>query len=369
MLHFYTATRFSSSPPFTSYLVRRPIAYLGALCQTLVSTWESANFFFGSIGIFPKVVGFAAKMERMNVDHIHAHFANHPATAAYVIHRLTGIPFSFTAHGADIHVESRMLREKVERAAFVVAVSEFNRKFILRKCGLTICDKIVVNHCGIDMSLFPKRATPNRSGVFRVLMVASLEEVKGHYYLVEAGRLLEEAGLDWECWLVGEGPMRRRIEGWIAEAGLRHRMILMGGQPRPRVLELLSRADVVVLPSVQTRKGKREGIQVALMEAMAVGLPVVSSRLSGIPELVKDGRTGFLTEPRDSKGLAGVLKRLAEDRELRTRMGLEGRRTVASRFDLTANTTRLLQFILGSVGSSRRQLTPDLEHLGAAQLR
>ncbi len=332
------------------FATRRPRRYFRALVKTLRATWGSWNFFLGAAAIFPKVVRFARLMEQLGIGHVHAHFANHPAAAAFVIHHLTGIPYSFTAHGADLHVETRMLAEKVEASAFTVTVSDFNREFIVRECGERVRPKIVVNHCGVDLDRFVPRSAHQNAGVFHILCVASLEPVKGHRYLIRACRRLSELKFEWRCSLVGDGPMRESIAQSIQDAGLAGRMVLLGPLPRPQVIDLLKQADAVVLPSVQTPEGKREGIPVALMEAMASAVPVISSRLSGIPELVVHGKTGFLAEPGDSDGLADYLQRLAGSPDLRQRLGLAGRQRVARRFDLRANARELAHLFARQIG-------------------
>jgi glycosyltransferase involved in cell wall biosynthesis len=323
------------------YLRHRPSAYFKMMAEVLGGTFGSANFFVGAIGILPKSVRFAYEMEKQGITHVHAHFATHPAVAGLIIQRLTGIPFSFVAHGSDLHVRRRMLDKKVEAAAFVVAISSYNKEIIVEECKGRFRDKVHVIHCGIDPDVFMPRDEKDAGGPFRILCVASFEEVKGHKYLVEACRLLHERGVNFICHLVGDGPVRSQVEAQITRANLEDRIIVHGPLKRPQVVELMQRADVKALPSVPTKSGKREGIPVVLMEAMASGLPVVSSQLSGIPELVEDGRSGFLLPPRDATGLAEALQKLHDDPELRFNMGRTGREKVLREFNLRVNAAEL----------------------------
>lgn len=333
-------------------LARDPGAYLGTLRDVLAATWGSANFFLGALAVFPKAVRFAREMEELGVDHVHAHFANHPTVVAFVVRRLAGIPYSFTAHGHDLHVERRMLREKVEASAFAVTVSEYNRELMVETCGEELRDRIRVVRCGVDPEVFRPASDPGLddepdavAGPFRLICVASYEEVKGHRYLVEACRLLRERGVDFALELVGDGPLRDRTEERIRDHGLDDRVEVAGPLPRPEVVRRMRAADAAVLASVRTPRGKREGIPVVLMEAMASGLPVVASDLSGIPELVEDGRTGFLVPPREPGALADALERLAGDAELRGRLGRAGREKVLREFDLRENARRLVRLL------------------------
>ena len=339
------------------FLCRRPRAYLGVLAEVLRGTWGSANFFFGAVGIFPKAVRFAYEMAAEGVTHVHAHFSNHPTVAALIVHRLTGIPFSFTAHGHDVHVDRRMLEEKVNAAEFAVMISEYNERLVMETSKGVDPEKIHIIHCGADTELFLPRTAQRTHGRFSIVCTGSFIEVKGHRYLLEACRVLKERDLDFCCHLIGDGPERCRLVEQIAAAGLERHIILEGTLPRPAVVELMRGADVVVQPSVPTRRGAREGIPVSLMEGMACGLPVVASRISGIPELVEDGCSGLLIPPRDAQALAQALARLLEDPRLRYEMGKAGRKKVCEEFDLAHNAARLVDLI-GAVASSETESSP-----------
>jgi len=336
------------------YLCRSPARYLGALARLLRSNLGSRRYFLGALGLFPKAVRFAQMMEDEGVTHVHAHFASHPAAAAFVIRRLTGIPFSFTAHGSDLHRDRHMLREKVAEADFVVPISQFNRDIILAECGSVHAEKTIVIHCGIDPEFFhPPRHedAPHASGRMRILCTGTLHEVKGQTYLVEACRRLAERGVQFHCELLGDGPDRNALERQIADAGLTGSVELLGRCTREGVAKRLREVDVFVAPSVPSRDGRREGIPVALMEAAASGLPVVASDLSGIPEAITDGEHGYLIAPGDAPGLADALERLAADRELRERLGRAGRERMLVEFDLYENARVLAQRFVSGVDS------------------
>lgn len=330
------------------YLRRKPRAYLGTLWTLLRATWGSVNFFLGALSIFPKTVYFSRLMAADGVTHVHAHFANHPAAAAFIVHRLTGIPYSFTAHGSDLHVDRHMLYEKVADAAFVVTISNYNKELIVKECGEQFRNKIVVIRCGVDVRVFQPRSRGSWNGQsadpFTILCIGTMYEVKGQTHLIEACRLLHEQGTDFRCYLVGDGPDRPALIEQSACAGLADRVQFLGLRPREEIAELLQRVDVVAVPSVPTKDGRREGIPVVLMEAMASGVPVVASGISGIPELVEDGQSGFLVPPRDPPALADALQRLYNDPLLRRRLGQAGRHKVVLEFDLSTNAARLAQY-------------------------
>ncbi len=323
------------------FLLRKPGVYLRTLWTLIRANFGSSNYLFGALAIFPKTVYSALQMQQQGIKHVHAHFANHPAAAAFIIHRLTGIPYSFTAHGADLQVDQHMLREKVAEAAFVVTISNYNRKFIEDVCGDDARGQVEVIHCGVDTSVFRPAEKRDEAAPFTILCTGTMYEVKGHTYLIEACRLLKERGLDFRCNLVGDGPFRDALMEQVREAGLGGHVYFLGPRTREEIVALLQQADVVSVPSIPTASGRREGIPVVLMEAMASGVPVVASNISGIPELVDDGKSGILVPPRDPEAIADAIERLWHDPALREALGKEGRAKVLREFDQHKNAARL----------------------------
>jgi glycosyltransferase involved in cell wall biosynthesis len=283
-------------------------------------------------------------MQAEGVTHIHCHFANHPAVAGLIVYRLTEIPFSFTAHGSDLHKDRRMLRRKVAEAAFVATISHDNRRLIVAECGEELAEKVHVLRAGVDTHLFaPVTLKPagQRRDALRIVCVGTLHEVKGQPHLIEACRVLAGQGIDVRCRLIGGGPDEKALRAQVEAAGLTESVVVAGPRTRQQVVEELWRADALVAPSVPTRAGRREGIPVVLMEAMSTGLPVVASAISGIPELVEDEVSGLLVPPRDAAAIARALARLAADPALRERLGRAARNRVLAQFDLEDSAAEL----------------------------
>jgi glycosyltransferase involved in cell wall biosynthesis len=325
-------------------LLRRPGAYLGTLVALLWANRGSRNHFMGVLGIFPKTVHNARIMRELQIEHVHCHFATHPAAAGFIIRRLAGIPYSFTAHGSDIHVDRSGLCPKVENAAFVIAISEFNRQVIVAECGGRTARGVEVLHTGVDTDHFrPGERPPREDDRFALICIGTMHEVKGQAYLLEACARLARDGVQLVCRLVGDGPDEPMLRRLAASLGIAHLVVFEGRRTRDEVAELLARSDVLVAPSVAASDGKREGIPVVLMEAMSSGVPVVASDLSGIPELVRDGQTGLLAPPRDPAALADALGRLHADPALRARLATAGRTTVQREFDIRRNAAKLVE--------------------------
>lgn len=333
-------------------LLQRPRTYLSAWYRALHGAWPNRNFLLGALGVLPKAAAYAREMQAMRISHLHAHFATHATVAARFIHHLTGIPYSFTAHGHDVHISLQGFAPKARDAAFWVTISRYNLDLLAAAFGADINRNAHLVHCGVDLQRLAPCAPPP-PGPLRILCVASFKEVKGHTYLIEACRLLHQRNIAFLCELIGDGPLRGDVEAQIATAGLTHHFRLLGQQPQPRVLERMCDSDLIVLTSILASRGDREGIPVCLMEAMALQRAVVASDLSGIPELVSDGVEGLLVPPRDSAALADAIGALAADPQRRERMGQAGRSKIAAEFDLAANAAQLGALLRDTAGTGQ----------------
>jgi colanic acid/amylovoran biosynthesis glycosyltransferase len=267
-------------------------------------------------------------------SHIHAHMLDTPTSIALYLSRFLDIPFSFTLHGSNIYLDPLMLGTKLRMAKKVVSISHYNVAHVRGKYGDATADKIKVIRCGVDPRTFhpePRKASTRPV----ILSIGRLMEIKGFPYLLEACSCLKAEGFDFSCLVVGDGKDREMLAGKAAALGLDGVVTFLGKQPQERVLQLLQEASIFVLASIITVRGGREGIPVALMEAMAMELPVVSTRTSGIPELVEDGTEGLLVEHSNAAELAGALGMLLKDAGVRERMGKRGRAKVVRDFNIT----------------------------------
>jgi len=283
------------------------------------------------------VIGSMAKAHR--VDHLHAHFGSDAASAAMLASRMTGIPFSFTAHAKDIFheaVDRALLRRKIDEAKFVVTVSDFNRRHLIDLAGKESEGKIVRLYNGIDLERFQvDRSISREPGL--ILGVGRLQEKKGFHHLIEACRVLRDSGASFRCEIVGEGPEREALERQIASAGLQDCVALLGAKPQEELINMLKRATLFVLPCIVSANGDRDALPTVLLEAMAVGLPVISTNLVGIPEIVEHGKTGLLAAPGDPVELANAIKSMLDQPKLRESLALAGVAKVKTLFNLRKN--------------------------------
>lgn len=285
----------------------------------------------------------ACLVRQHGITHLHAHFATRATDVASLASEATGVPFSFTAHAHDIFhvkVDQAALAATMERASFVVTVSDYNRRYLeglLRREGRE--GRVVRLYNGVDLGELRPKASPREPWL--IAAVGRLIAKKGFTHLVEAVRLLRATGHPARCIIVGEGEVREALERQIAAAGLDESITLLGARPPAEVARLVGRAATFALPCVVGADGDRDGMPTVLLEAMALGTPVVSTEVAGIPELVRHERTGLLVPEGDPVRLAAALARILEDARLGERLRAAALARVCADFDLDANVARL----------------------------
>jgi glycosyltransferase involved in cell wall biosynthesis len=284
--------------------------------------------------VWMQALALTWRMPRDGVTHVHAHWATMPTTAAVVVSRWLGWPFSFTAHAWDLFVRNPSLKAKVELAARVFTCTEYNRRY-LSHWRPQVRDKILCVYHGVDLERFrgPSPAQRLASPERLFLTVGRLVETKGYDVLLEAYRRLRDRGIAFRAVLVGEGPLRGAIGRRIARAGLGAQVELLPTRERAALRELYARAFAFVLPCVIARDGDRDGIPNVILEAMAMGLPVVSTTVSGVPEAVQDARTGLLVPPGDAERLSAALEQLVRRPNIAGVLGDHGRMWACAQFD------------------------------------
>jgi glycosyltransferase involved in cell wall biosynthesis len=318
-------------------ILRRPGTCAGLLLKLLRS--RSPRILAKNLAAFPKGLWLARRARDLGVEHIHVHWAATTATLGLVAGGLTGIPWSFTAHRWDI-AEDNLLALKLRRASYVRAINELGARELTHRGGDGAQVPEVV-HMGVEL---PPIAAARESEdlVFRILTAAFLLEVKGHADLVDALALLVARGHTVEWDVAGDGPLRGRLLEKVADLGVEERVHMLGFVPHHELLSGMRNGKwaAVVLPSIETASGVREGIPASLIEAMAHWIPVVATATGGIPELL-EGDAGLLVPPRDSVALADALERLIGDEELRQGLACRGRARVERDFSAGLVAARL----------------------------
>jgi glycosyltransferase involved in cell wall biosynthesis len=287
-----------------------------------------------------------------DADIIHAHFAAQTTDFAMEASRRFDIPFIFTTHAFDIfvHTPAGRLAEYAAAASTIITVTEFNKRYMLDRIGERFQDKIEIIRCGIDVERFTPVKRPVQEHV-TILTTGRLVEKKGISYAVRAMWALP-AGCSATLRVIGDGPLRGEIETIIAELNLHDCVKLLGSLAQSEVIREMQEADIFLLPSVTAANNDREGLPVALLEAQAMRLPVVSTHHTGIPEGVAHGVTGLLVAERDIEALAGALTELIRNPALRHTMGEAGRANIKASFDL-GNELGKLEVIMQRAVDSR----------------
>jgi glycosyltransferase involved in cell wall biosynthesis len=319
-----------------------PQRYLTLWGRVVRENIGSPNFLIRALALLPKAVYAAQEMERDGIDHIHAHYATHPALVAWIIHQLTGISYSITVHAHDIFVRTDMLGSKLRDATFIAAISEYNRNHIATLVGDWVRAKTQIVHCGIVPAHYPTQASPRQPDEpLEIIAIGSLQPYKGHKYLIEACAQLRRQKIPFRCRIIGGGEEQIGLQRRIHDASLGNHVQLLGARTQEEVATLLASAHCYVQPSIVTPSGKMEGIPVALMEALASGLPVIATDLSGVPELVRPDETGYLVPPADSTALAEALTAVYHHPDHAQTLAATGRQLVLDQFELSANVRQL----------------------------
>jgi len=318
------------------WLATRPLHYLRAL--RLAGGRGRAG-----LADFARAGWLAGQLREDGVQHLHTHFISTPADVAELVSCLAGLPFSISAHAKDIYLSNAEdLRRKMSAARFTVTCTDFNCR-TLRAIAPGV--NVQRMYHGIDHAVFHPRRRLVHGAIPLILSVGRLREKKGLDTLIEACQLLRARAVPFRCEMVGYGEEQERLQALITSHGLDEQVQLTGKLARDGVIERYAHASVYVQPSRVAADGDRDGIPNVLLEAMAMGVPVVATNVSGIPELVSDGRNGLLIEPDDPAALADAVTRLIGDPALGAELGRAARRAVTETFDNDHNLRLVIQLL------------------------
>jgi colanic acid/amylovoran biosynthesis glycosyltransferase len=291
------------------------------------------------------------------LDHLHAHFMTSPAQTTYLAHLFSGIPFSVTAHAVDIYgpnVEPESVKEIAEAAVTVVTVCEANERYLRNLLGDGVRIEVIYN------GIFITGEHAENGGRDRRLLLAvgRLVEKKGYHVLLEACRILRDRSVDFQCVLLGEGEERERLLEQRERLQLQDRVEMPGAASRTDVVRWMRRARVFAAPCVTAADGDRDALPTVLLEALSRGLPVVSTPIAGIPEIVDPGVEGLLVPPGDAGALAEAVGRLLGDDKMWSGMAAAGPAKAAARFDRRKSLPRLMQLFRQSASGRALEAVP-----------
>ena len=324
--------------------------------KTALFAWRRRDLAKGyatatTLGCFQYAVRVAAAIVRLRREgtapaHLHAHFAHDPALVALLVRRLTGLPYSFTAHARDlVQIPPSSLAARAAEATALVTCCQVNADYIAATLPARLPSVRVIHH-GVELDLFKPRPRPTVVADVQIVTVGRLVEKKGFPDLLRALGRLKASGRRITCRVYGDGPLLRPLAELRDSLGLADAVHFLGERSRETIIQALHSSDVFVLTPTVTEDGDRDGIPNVLVEAMACGLPVVSTSAGGIPELVTHSENGFLTAPGDVASIENLIATLLDSPKLRQQMGVAARRTVESGYDVNMAAERLQRIFL-----------------------
>lgn len=326
-------------PNFILNLISKPTTYLPIIVKVLGS-YPNLGFkmVLRAIVFQPKISKIA---RRESINHFHAHFTGNPALFAMLASKVNGITYSFTVHGKSLFVNPFLIKEKVAGAKFVASISEFNKKYMIKKFKLAEYQKkIKVIRCGVASSYLKEKKDPS-DHFLRIITVSRLAPKKGIDDILRALNVIKNLGINFQYRIIGAGILHSELVSLTKRLGISDEVIFLGSQPSETVFKELSKADVFVLTPKSKKTEIEEGIPVVLMEAGLAGLPVISSKIAGIPELIEHGKNGFLINQGDYEKLAGLLATLYKNPYKRTKLGNKLGEKVRKDFNLQENVSIL----------------------------
>jgi colanic acid/amylovoran biosynthesis glycosyltransferase len=322
---------------------------------------KNAKIAAKNLAVLPKAIYLSKLFRERNISHLHAHWASTTSTMAYIINSVTGIPWSFTAHAWDI-AENNLLSAKCRSASFVRAISEDGRNDIIDIVNdKTVADKLKVLHMGVVMPAIKRTAAASASEI-TLFCPANMVAKKGHEYLFLACRIMLDKGRKVRCLLAGDGPLEKRLRQLAHTLELENCVEFLGRLSHERLFDFYRKGEItsVVLPSITTEDNEKEGIPVALMEAMSYGIPVISTDTAGIPELLSEGG-GILIPQRDPQALSNAVESLMLNYSDYMRMSMKGIEKIRKDFNVQRVAEELLVLFSGATAPHCRKLNKSTE--------
>jgi len=321
------------------------IVYSGLLGKILFSRKTRTETRIKNLTTFFIAVDFSRRINWKDIKQIHSHWATYPALAAMIISRLKNISYSFTAHAHDIFLNKELLTEKIREAKQVITISDFNKRYLRRLYKANLNGKLKVIRCGINTNDFNfDRLRQNELKI--ILSIGRLTEIKGFIYLIEAIEALRDEkynDLNFLCKIAGEGEQRDNLANLIRKHQLGKFVKLLGAVTQDEVKALFKQADIFVMPSIVAKDGNRDGIPVVLMEAMASGVPVAATDVSGLPEIAIDNQTALTAPEKKSREMANAIKKLLDNSALSIELRKRAREHIEANYDISKNVDRLIK--------------------------
>jgi len=310
----------------------------------------------------PRIAGH---MKEKQIDVIHAGFGSNEATFAMILSEMTGIPFTFESHAKDLFVSFPFAEEKIKKAEKIFTISHYNKNYFVNKLNCP-ASKIIVKRVSCNRNYCDSIPETIRKDDL-IISVCRLNPIKGLEYAIDALDIVAKKHRGVKYVIVGDGPLRDELMRKVSRLGLKDNVSFMGSVTNEQALDLISQAAMILMPSVIADNGDRDGIPLALIEAMYMKTPAVSSRVSAIPELIDDGVNGLLAEPGNVHQIAENIEKLLTDAELRAEMGQRAREKVIEEFNIEHNVNKMITAWSGITGGTLKQANEEPETFAAGK--
>ena len=287
---------------------------------------------------------FLKKLKDRKIEHIHAHFAFIASEIGCLLSRQLGVKFSFTAHAQDIYLNpAYKLNQLLREASFAITCTKYNRDYIDKVTG-NKNNKLAVVYHGIDITKWQVNTTNRKlsNPKIRILSVARLVEKKGLLFLLRAIKLLIDKGYRAHCTIIGKGPLRKKMEKYVKDFGLYNYVDIPGFLPQSELKQYFINADIFILPCIVAENKDRDGLPNVILEAMVMGVPVISTNISAIPEVIEHRETGFLVREKDEQAIVNTITELWNDRKLYMKISEDSKRKIFKEFSIERSTDELV---------------------------
>jgi len=346
----YESAKLTVIQSHVKLLLKSPLTYFSTLFKLLSDIFSVGLFSRTALGLvfrFFYAGRLAKQLSDQQCQHLHIHFAHVPTDIGMYAASLAAIPYSVTAHANDIFERGWLLVQKVERSAFFATISEFNRRYLL-SLGVN-ADKLEIVRCGVDARQFATRENFVSTARVKIGTVGRLVEKKGIDTLIKSMELIKQQGLLCDLLIAGSGPLGDELMQLTESLALNTTEVqFLGAMPHTEVSEFIKSLDIFVLPCKQDSNGDMDGVPVVLMEAMLSGVPVISTELSGIPELIIHEQTGLLVQQNDDASLAEAIIQVLSDNQLRIEMKAKAIAKVNHEFSLLGNAEKLKNLFMAN---------------------
>jgi len=343
VIHLYDMKKREVIKSHFYLLLTRPTLYFNALWLLLKDIVKLGVCSRGAVGLAYRFF-FSARLARVlinnDIQHLHVHFAHVPTDIAMYASKMSNVKFSVTAHANDIFERGWLLREKVARSHFFATISDFNKRYLIDDMHVD-AGKLRIIRCGVDTRVFSHRQRTMISSPITIGVIGRLVEKKGFDILIDAMNLLSKMSIDFKLNIAGFGPLESVLKSQVDQYQLNSNVTFLGALAHSDVAEFISSLDVFVLPCKKDKNGDMDGIPVVLMEAMMSGVPVISSQISGIPELIINELTGLLVESDNVEQLVQAILKLTDSESLQQSLSTGAKNKVEQEFSLLVNAQRL----------------------------